>query len=105
MEEYFVDLSDVSDRKSLHESLKKSLPLPPWYGSNLDALYDALTDMTDPVIIHFLGWEHLLTDLPAYFGSFRRVLEDAQREVPGLFCFWDGNGEEKGTNCAEMDDA
>lgn len=89
MEEYIVDLSGVTDRDSLHECLKKTLPLPPWYGSNLDALYDALTDMTDPVCIRFTGWKHLIDRMPSYFGSLRQVLNDAQVEAEGLFCFWE----------------
>ena len=42
---YFIDLSKVNDREELHDELEAALPLPAYYGRNLDALNDALTAM------------------------------------------------------------
>ena len=49
MDEYLIDLSGVTDRDSLHQCLRDALPLPEWYGNNLDALYDSMTEMSVPV--------------------------------------------------------
>ena len=42
---YKVDLSEVKDYIEIHEVLKRDLDFPDYYGGNLDALWDCLTDM------------------------------------------------------------
>lgn len=83
-EEFYVDLLEISDKSSLHSKLREKLPLPSWYGNNLDALYDALTDMEVPARIHFLAWEKAARRLPSYMKAFHRVLVDAEKDNPGL---------------------
>ena len=77
-----IDLSGVSDRKSLHQRLDEAFQFPFWYGGNLDALYDALTDISVPMYVCLIGWEELKEAAPDYFGRFCRVLYDAEKELP-----------------------
>ena len=42
--EYIIDLTGTEDRAQLHDRIEQGLPLPEWYGRNLDALYDVLTE-------------------------------------------------------------
>jgi len=84
MKKYFIDLSGVSDRDGFHRRLQESIPVPDWYGNNLDALYDVLTEMPEPVQIRILGWQELAEAEPLYFDRVRRVFRDAHRETPGL---------------------
>ena len=83
MNSYTVDLSGVHDRVSLHRRLEQVLMLPSWYGCNLDALYDALTEVPDPVHVIFTAWEKLQEEEPVYFNRFRAVLSDVEKELPG----------------------
>lgn len=78
-----LDLSGVEDRTSLHQRLREELSLPSWYGNNLDALYDVLTDMTGPLNIYLIGWEKLQQADPDYFEKLFRVFGDAEKELPG----------------------
>ena len=39
-----VDLAACGDRTAVLRALGRALALPSWFGANLDALYDALTD-------------------------------------------------------------
>lgn len=78
-----VDLSGVCDRNSLHDRLQESLTLPSWYGRNLDALYDALTDAPGPIHICFTAWKGMEEADPAYFKMFRSVLQAIRAELPG----------------------
>lgn len=50
---YTVDFTNIRSYADIHGGLKKSLSLPEYYGENLDALYDSLTDMVeeDTVIV------------------------------------------------------
>lgn len=47
---YVLDAKCMQERKEAHAYLKKELNLPDYYGNNLDALYDCLTDMDRPTI-------------------------------------------------------
>ncbi|MBQ7670836.1 MAG: barstar family protein [Clostridia bacterium] len=44
---YTVDFKDVHNYLEIHSALKKGLDLPDYYGANLDALWDCLTDFID----------------------------------------------------------
>ncbi len=41
---FYIDLKGISTREELHDLLRKELPLPEYYGDNLDAFYDVLTE-------------------------------------------------------------
>ena len=41
---FYIDLSGVTTSDELQDLLVKELPLPDYYGKNLDALYDVLTE-------------------------------------------------------------
>ena len=42
---YTVDFKDVHYYIDIHKALKNGLKLPEYYGANLDALWDCLTDI------------------------------------------------------------
>ena len=37
--DYIIDLTGVKSRDELHDRIEEILPVPGWYGRNLDALY------------------------------------------------------------------
>ncbi len=41
---FYIDLNGISTREEFHALLRKELPLPEYYGDNLDAFYDVLTE-------------------------------------------------------------
>lgn len=69
-----LDASRMDGRRNAHEYLKKMLDFPDYYGMNLDALYDCLTELA-PTQIAFENTE----DAPAYFQKVFRVFRDAAR--------------------------
>lgn len=79
-----IDGAAIPDREALHDLLARELALPAWYGRNLDALHDCLTDRAEPLDIIFLHQELLEEKLGVYGASLRRVLLDSARENPGL---------------------
>lgn len=46
MHKIIIDCSALS-RDALHRVLAEKLAFPNWYGNNLDALYDCLTDLEE----------------------------------------------------------
>ncbi len=51
MKKAIIDMKDWKDRASAHESLKKELGFPDWYGKNADALYDLLTERDFSIVL------------------------------------------------------
>ncbi|MBP5158785.1 MAG: barstar family protein [Lachnospiraceae bacterium] len=89
MNEYTVDIKDVTTRKQLHERLKNSLGFEEYYGANLDALHDALTDLPTGTVIRITGFEEAALSLESYATSFRRVCEDVQKEREDMEIRWE----------------
>lgn len=88
-----IDLSGVQDRNSLHLRLREAFAFPAWYGANLDALYDVLTDSPVPVYACLIGWEKLREAKADYFARFVRVLSDVSAELPdSCFLFMEKQG-------------
>ena len=51
MKKVLIDCRSWKDRESAHESLKKELGLPDYYGRNADALYDLLTERDYGIVL------------------------------------------------------
>ena len=47
MREIILDGTLLTEKETAHEYLKEILNLPSYYGKNLDALYDCLTDFEE----------------------------------------------------------
>ena len=47
MRQILLDLTKAKTRRDVHETIASELGFPDYYGYNLDALYDCLTDISD----------------------------------------------------------
>lgn len=45
---FVLDVSACETAEDLHRALAEGLRFPAWYGGNLDALHDCLTDLNEP---------------------------------------------------------
>lgn len=72
-----IDGRAVTGREDLHRILAGQLALPEWYGKNLDALYDCLTEPGEEIFLTLRGREALEETLGGYARTFLRVLEEA----------------------------
>lgn len=75
-----IDCSQVTDKSQLHSLLAEKLAFPDYYGHNLDALMDCLTDIRTRITIRLLGW-HNLGD---WKEGFENVFLNATLENPAL---------------------
>ena len=82
--EFTIDLAGAAVPAELHRRIRDVLPCPEWYGDNLDALYDLLTEQGSGWQVTFLHTEETDTLLPAYMASLRRLCRRAMAETPGL---------------------
>ena len=80
MKQVLLDGALLATRAQVHRMLAEALDFPAYYGSNLDALYDCLTDLHSPVQITLTN-----TDALGPWGdALRRTLADAAAENPDL---------------------
>ena len=89
METIRLDGAQLQNRKEAMELLGQALALPKWWGRNLDALYDCLTDLGRPVRLEFSRREAM--EASAFGRLLLRVLEDAAAEQFGLELSFDRN--------------
>ncbi len=82
MRKVTLDCSLIETTAGLHLQLAELLDLPDYYGSNLDALYDCLGDLSQDVCLILANAEGLESALGDYAARFFRVLEQAARENP-----------------------
>ena len=79
MKQITLDGNILADIAQVHDYLKKLLEFPEYYGKNLDALFDRLTDL-DNVEITITAPE----EDGAIFQKVLRVFKAADRENEGL---------------------
>ena len=84
--EYIIDLTGTEDRAQLHDRIEQGLSLPEWYGRNLDALYDVLTEpeFGGECMICFAGCADLKESMPRYYRAMQQMCRAASEENPGL---------------------
>lgn len=69
----------IQNLAQLHESIKQQLGFPGWYGGNLDALYDCLTDLPEATLTIY-RWDALAETIGEKAEALCRVLLDAGLE-------------------------
>lgn len=75
-----IDGRNIKDKQALHAYLKEQCSFPDYYGNNLDALYDVLTDRSEPLEIKVEHAEELKEILCGYGEAFIETLQDAAAE-------------------------
>lgn len=79
-----LDGSAVESKAALHDRLQEALMLPAYYGRNLDALFDVLTERSEETEILVTQWEALSLQLGHYAAALMDTLYDAAKENPKL---------------------
>lgn len=75
-----LDAAQMGSRKEAHRYLQQQLSFPDYYGYNLDALYDCLTDL-DETEVTFIGTQEAGG---TYFDNVIRVFREAAEDNPRL---------------------
>ena len=77
MKEITINCATIASMAEIHEILARELNFPQWYGRNLDALHDCLTDLSADTAI-------ILADAAKADPRLIAVLRDASGENPHL---------------------
>ncbi|WP_292210674.1 barstar family protein [Butyrivibrio sp.] len=77
---FYIDLTGIESKEDFHEVLKRELPLPEYYGCNLDALHDVLTGISDEWDIIFYNSEDFKQKSGNYFSCLEKLISDICRK-------------------------
>ncbi len=80
MREEIFRMNTLLDREAIHDAFAERFSFPDYYGRNLDALHDCLTDMDEDtrIVLDFGGMS--ARRLPSYPTKLLRVLLDSASE-------------------------
>ncbi len=87
-----LELETISTRQALHRYLQQALALPAYYGGNLDALYDCLGEVSQPLCLSLPPAAAEEAYLGGYGPRLRQVLEEAAAANPNLQLRWEEKG-------------
>lgn len=68
--EYIIDLKNVKNKEEAHNIIKEALELPEYYGANLDALNDALSEIEEGSSIVIYVDEDMSEDIEKIISVF-----------------------------------
>ena len=82
MKKVVVDCQELLQKEQAHSYLAEVLEFPDYYGKNLDALFDCLTELGECTIM--LKDEHILHQSDCYGVKVLQVFKEAAQANPGL---------------------
>ena len=91
----FLDGNRILSPAALHRAFAEALDLPDYFGRNMDALHDCLTDIFEPVCVVAVNLPALREHLGRSANAFRRLMEDLAEEKEGFRFLEEPFGDEK----------
>lgn len=84
MKKVIINGDRIRDRKELHAELKRGFGFPEWYGGNLDALADCLTESGEETELEIQNLRALKEQLGDYSNKLLKVLTESAAETGRL---------------------
>lgn len=81
---FYIDLSGIESKEEFHKVLERELPLPEYYGRNLDALYDVLTEVSEDWNIIFYNSARVKLCMEKYYNSFEKLCKNVMHECENI---------------------
>ncbi len=84
MKRVTINGNEVTIISEIHDILSEALSFPEWYGRNLDALHDCLTDISEDTEIYISAYSRLEGSMGRTAKTLRRVIAEASEENPHI---------------------
>lgn len=82
-----LDGRKMDSIQNTHTYLKESMELPEYYGENLDAMYDVLSDISENTFVFVLNSQQMRESLGDYSARMEQVWEDLAQSNKHLSFF------------------
>lgn len=82
-----LDLTGVDSREGFHEKIRDTFDLPRYYGNNLDALHDCLTEIPERMTIIVAGSDKVGDTVKDYIKHFLMMCSDVAEENENIIFF------------------
>ena len=80
MKQITIDCAGITNSAEFHQAIAAAMEFPDYYGKNLDALFDCLTELDRETHLILQNWDHD----EAYACGFESVFTDAASENEGF---------------------
>ena len=77
---YLLDGKDMTDKETAFTVISEEMSFPEWFGRNLDALYDCLTEIPEDDQVIFVNTSLLVENLGEYGDGILACFNDASEE-------------------------
>lgn len=84
MKTVWINGRKMTSINETHHYLKRKLNLPAYYGANLDALWDVLSTISEPLQVTLLFRDQLDKNLGRYGEALIKVFQDAEKANSNL---------------------
>ena len=84
MKTIVLDGAEMLTKEAIHAYLAQRLELPDYYGRNLDALYDCLTERGEATLLVLYRGEAMIAALGEYAKALTDTIREAAVENPKL---------------------
>ena len=84
MKSVVIDGRSIGDMRDIHEAFRRELVFPDYYGNNLDALHDCLSDVHEELEIYIENEALLEEKLPTKAGRLLKLLTELADKKPNI---------------------
>lgn len=95
MKTVLLDGEKIRSKADVHAAFAEALSFPDYYGNNLDALHDMLTEGPVEIGVIVVNTDMLSDNLGKWWNSLLRLLGDVENERPGFRVLIDPFGDHK----------
>ena len=81
MKKITLDFENISGKEEMHKYLAEKFEFPDYYGGNLDALFECLTDIAEPTAVN------IINAINDYDEQIINVITSAEEENDNLAVF------------------
>lgn len=86
---YYIDLDGIASKEALWGKIAETMRLPDYFGKNLDAFYDIMTDIADFTEVVFLSADMAEESVIPYIERLKSVCEAITEENPSVDIYFE----------------